>query len=310
MDILWPDMHNTLTRCLGLAFRKLGHNLLLPDNTLQSSISYGRKWTPEEVESEIKLPNVRTISREELFTSQPDVLFISCFEVERDVLTLWSQLDQSKTKLAYYNGNDNTGYQWDYVKNYLTADGSTKLIAREFTDHVVSYWPWVDYDMFSFTGPSFNPVLRTYINNYENLFPNSYSIMETYRNHIKNIDIEVVDGKPKKDTLDLMRSSMGTMHIKELEGYGYAVLESMATGRPVFIYRPFAVGKTLMHFCSEGETCFMFSTLLEYEEKLSQYVRNKDHCAEVQKTCSEQVRKLVDNNKQTDNLKIFLDKLK
>ena len=258
---------------------------------------------------EIKLDNTKSISLDEFLDSPPDVLFVSCFEVEHNILDLFFTLNNTKTKLAYYNGNDYTGYRWDYVKNYLHADESTHNVASRSCSHIVKYWPWVDYDAFVFSEPCFTPVLRTYINTYEKLFPNSYLIMESCRGYIKNVDIEVIDGRPKDETVKLMASSIGTMHIKELEGYGYAVLESMAAGRPVFLYRPYMAGRTLLNWSVEGDTCFTFGTLAEYAEKFQSYVSSKDQCASIQESCSKRIREIVNNEEQTNKLKQFLDNL-
>ncbi|MDC3298525.1 hypothetical protein OAU81_00475 [bacterium] len=316
MRIFFPEMHNTVTRCLGLALNTLGHDLLVGDHSFNSSqgkcIKYGNKYTQQEADKHFNLPNVKTISVDQLLQEPPDVMFISCYEVQKDILThFWPVLKYNKvTKLAHYSGNDNTPFVWSHVKNIIAADKSTYNRVKASGMNAIDYLPWVDYDSFKYNGEIGNRGLYSFIYNYEKLFKKSYTIFNHCVEAMKDICIvKNIDNVAKVETPGVMQQCSAGIHIKELEGYGYAVLELMASGRPVFLFKPYAKDKKLMDWSIEGETCFFFETLKELKTKYEQLMVSPEELNSVQLNCSKRIRELVNNQEQTSKLNNFLNNL-
>lgn len=313
MRIFMSDMHNAIPFSFGKVFHALGHTLLLAGHSFQKhdkyKITYGRKWTQPEVDHELRLSNVKVIEVQELLDNPPDVIMIMCDAVENDILKLWSEL-KMRCKLVYYSGNDNQPYNFNILQNLLAADQGTYDRAVRVGKHVLKYWPWIDYELFKYEGPSGNRIVRTYIHYYPRLFRIGYQIATQAMQTTPEIKWEVIDGIHKSKTPQLMRESMATLHVKELEGYGYAIIESLACGRPVILYRPFTKNRTFMNWCIDGQTAIIFDNVADFKEKITRYAEDEAARTAMQDHCHSLIREKISNEEQTTNLKTFLENLK
>jgi glycosyltransferase involved in cell wall biosynthesis len=315
MKIFMSDMHNTIPFSFGKAFAQLGHELLLAGYSFgrkesRYTIKYGRKWTQKEVDNSLGLPNIRVVEVDNLFSQPPDVIMIMCDMVEKEILKIWNDL-KVRTKLLYYSGNDYQPYDFNVLQNILAADIGTLNRAKRVDKHVLQYWPWVNYDEFCWDGPSDEPIFRTYIHNYRNLFKTGYELTLRAMNVLEDkIVWHMVDNTPKEFTPGLMRESMATMHIKSLEGYGYAIIESLACGRPIFLYRPFTKDRTFTNWCIDGSTAFYFDNVNEFKEKALKLLNDVPFRHNIQAHCSAVIREKINNEEQTKNLGKFLENLR
>jgi hypothetical protein len=106
-----------------------------------------------------------------------------------------------------------------------------------------------------------------------------------------------------------LKSSIATQHIKHLEGYGIAVIESMASGKPVFMHRKMAQNKSLMNWSIENVTTLFFESEHEYIAKLKALYESKDYRYFIQYTTASAIRQIIDNDKETEKLGHFLNNL-
>lgn len=312
MRIFMSDMHNTIPFSFGKAFNEIGHELLLAGHSFQKhdtyKINYGRKWTQGEADNGLRMSNVHIVEVEELFDNPPDIIMIMCDMVETDVLKIWSEL-KTRSKLVYYSGNDNQPYNFNILQNLLAADQATYDRAIRVGKHVLKYWPWIDYESFRYEGPSDSRIVRTYIHNYPRLFRVGHQIATQAMQTVTDIEWEVIDNTPKNKTPQLMRDSVATLHIKELEGYGYAIIESLACGRPVILYKPFTRNRTFMNWCIDEQTAIIFNSVPDFKERITQYMKDDVRVA-MQEKCQTVIRQKINNQEQTANLKQFLENLR
>jgi leucyl-tRNA synthetase len=100
------------------------------------------------------------------------------------------------------------------------------------------------------------------------------------------------------------------LHVKRLEGYGFAIIESMARGRPVFLFDPLTADKSYLQWSELGTTAFSFSNGQSYEDQAKKILNDEEYRHKVQENCAKRIRSLVDNEEQNEKLKIFLENLR
>ena len=151
--------------------------------------------------------------------------------------------------------------------------------------------------------------MGSYISEYDKTFPKEYEFVKNLQSECGYLDFRINSHSTKEETAKCMEESIGTIHVKGLEGYGFAIIESMACGRPVFLHRELAEGKSYMNWAVENNTALFFGNALEFMAKSKALAECKEYRHFVQKSCSITIRKLVNNEQQTELLGIFLDGL-
>jgi len=320
VNILWPDIHLNLTKNIAKAFNKLGHTLILPskDYILTnfppkqfSQFVWNTSWTQEKADAEFEYKNVKVLNKNEILDLKPEIVFITCFENQFEILNeIWPHLKE-KSKLACYSGNDywDGAYPFYIIKNYLTADYTGFLLAEKYKLNYLYYKPWIDYDKCQFNGTSDNPIIGTYISEYEKNFPQDYQTYLFLKEKIPIAKYDLHDKSNHNDLLKAMDNSAATLHIKRLEGYGIAVIESMAKGRPIFIPRNQVANKSMNQWCIENLTAIHFDTIEEYTVKLKAYLECKDYRHFLQINTASIIRQIINNEEETKKLGKFLNTL-
>ena len=123
------------------------------------------------------------------------------------------------------------------------------------------------------------------------------------------MDLEIHSQSTKEETSRCMKESIATLHVKHLEGYGFAIIESMAKGRPVFLHKKFAQGKSYLNWAIENATSLYFGDNKELKSKMKSIIECQEYRHWLQEHCSKAIRSLINNTEQTNNLKTFLNNL-
>lgn len=320
MKIIFPDIHGSLTRTMAMVCGELGYTLLLPDHSFKEAIRYGKKWTMPELEQGIEFPgkfdNVSTVSFQEMLDDPPDVFFVSAAENNNNIIqNIWiPHLSKRHTKLAYYSGNDHwpaSFHNTQYLKNIVCASVSGHNYCKSIGVANIQDWlPPVDYDNFKYTENTTGNELRTYIMHYPQQFRGAHDMFMNYKDFVHDkYTLNHGSNIPKCETPAKMCDSIGTVHFKPKEGYGYAVIESMACGRPVFMHRPYAQNKRLLDWSLDGVTAFISNNAREFKEQLETYTRDVDKMAETQRKCAEKIREIINYQEQVNIFKQFIERL-
>ena len=332
LRVFFPNIHGSLTYSFGRALEYLGHTLVLPGDSLAPPSSKKlRKAGKKKKEHKIRygsygnerfkalLSNVEIIEKEQFFSHPPDIIFINCPEVEKDVIRMRDHLASlgraQGVKLAFHSGNNQMAYHSKNVRNLLQSDAKTASLFSEVRPFVVHWIPWFDFERYAFQGCSDEPLLASYLkHHYSIAFPKGKQLFEEFSAHQKNelpdLILENFSGLGSEEVLKVMRRSAATLHIKDTEGIGYTILESLAAGRPVFLKRSFSQGSRMMNWCIEGKTAFFFDTIEELTEKVQHFFADAAFRHEVQQNCAQIVRWIIDNEKQARVLDAFLQNLK
>jgi hypothetical protein len=224
---------------------------------------------------------------------------------------LWPHL-KDNSKLVFYSGNDywDGAYPFYISQNYLCADYTGYLLSNKHKLNYLYYKPWVDYDKFTFDGNTDSNIIGIYISEYGKLFTNEYNYSKELETLTPFINYHYHKTSTQHEVLKTLKTSIATQHIKGLEGYGMAIIDSMASGRPVFLHRKLAQNKSLMQWSIENMTALFFETPEEYCAKLKALTTSKDYRYFLQSTTAKVIREIIDNTKETEKLNTFLNNLK
>ena len=343
LRIFFPQMHPVLVQSMALVFRHLGHTLVLPGesfdpNSLQPGlkISYGSFFKKNPIDTLSFTPffsdspedcdflkhNVEVIENDALLTHPPDVLFVNCKQVEKDMYQILKHYKKNKKplpKVAHFSGNNNTVYDSKYVSNLIAVDAFTAKNYDRMKTNIIFWIPWIDFENFEFEGVSDSPVLNSYIAHYYKTpsKPTASLFNEVVTQAKAQFPWLEINSYPNGKTIEhitvmpyLFNTSCATLHIKKTEGFGYTIIESLAKGRPVFLKRSLSEGSRLMNWCIEGKTAFFFDDYAEFQYKLSRYLEDEEFRHQVQRDCAQTIRQLIDNEKQARILDRFLQNLK
>jgi glycosyltransferase involved in cell wall biosynthesis len=320
LNILWPDIHLNLTKNIAKAFNLLGHTLILPSKDYTptnfppkgfSQWIWNNSWTQEKADIEFQHKNVKVLNKEEILDIKPEIIFITSFETQFEILSeIWPHLKE-KSKLVCYSGNDywDGAYPFYIIKNYLCADYLGYVLSNKYKVNHLYYKPWVDYDRCTFDGPTDGNIVGIYISEYEKNFNQEYNMSKTLQEMTPFIDYQYHTNSSQEELTKTLKSSIATQHLKHLEGYGIAIIESMACGKPVFMHRQMAQNKSLMNWSIENVTTLFFESEYEYIAKLKALYESKDYRYFLQHTTASAIRQIIDNNKETEKLGHFLNNL-
>lgn len=302
------------------AFSFLGHELILPSKEYKpvnrpsppvTDFVWSETWDSEKINKHFNTDNVTCLSKEEILDLKPEVIFITAYENQFEILReIWPHL-KSKSKIVMYSGNSYwpEAYPFGEVENYLCADHLSYSLCVHNKKNFLYYRPWVDYDTFSFDGVNDSNVVGSYISNFETTFPEDYKYSENLKTMIDFLDIKLHTEISHEEVALRMKESVATLHVKRLEGYGYAIIESMACGRPVFLHAKYSQGKSYQNWAIENSTALYFSNAYNLHCKAKALTESKDYRHYIQSTCASAIRTLIDNEEQTNNLGKFLEKL-
>jgi hypothetical protein len=321
MNILWPDMHKNLTNGISEALSLLGHTLILPSSDYKithrapsqfTQFVWNEEWTQKAADSFFDKKNVKVLNKEEILDLKPEIIFIPNFESQFEILNeIWPHL-KDKSKLAFYSGNDywDGAYPFYLSQNYLCADYTGYILSNKYKLNYLYYKPWVDYNRCTFDGPSDTNIIGIYISEYEKNFNKELLYSKELEQLTPYIQYHYHTNSTKQELTKSLKESIATQHIKGLEGYGMAIIESMACGKPVFLHRQLSQNKSLLQWSIENTTALFFETPGEYYAKLKALVDSKDYRHFLQTTTASVIRQIINNEEETKKLNNFLNNLK
>lgn len=318
MNIFLPNLHGILTVSFCRALDELGATVFVPavDDGEQAKLSKYRSPLAGAYDFQKNLDleglkNCRVVALHELPDLDIDVVFITGHGVQRSVLKYLLPMfgRRRPVYLAYFCGNELPHYRWDLVKNLLSADELSWVRHAGQMPNAARYYPWLDYQRFSWAGPSSVRKLVTCIGNYDSRYPEDAATARQLVGSIANLQYELIDAVAHDQIAERYREAAATLHIKPEEGYGYAVIESLACGRPVVAPRKYVQGRAMQYWCIDGDSALLFDTIDEARQSLNRFFDDPDFRARLQACAAATVRRVIDNDEQTAVLQRFLQRL-
>ncbi len=313
-------MHTRFTSSMVYTLTELLPNIVyIPDSTWNTIIRYGDKWDSQKLNKFFgDNYNVRTISVADFADSNIDLVISPCLEQQQDIIDYIIKPYGDRFKYCSYYGNEyHPGMiPWQYFKNHLSADIQSAKEALSYNVHAIEIRPPIKYEDYPFSFSHTN-IINSYIHYYANSWRNSYPIYEAVTNSYKNAKWKLYGrqqygNEDYVDELELpkrMIESVATCHIKEKEGYGMAVIESMALGRPIIAYRPLITPKRLSEWVTD-DTSILFDGYDELAGHLGIYLSDADYRMKLQSNCSRVIKNLIDPSVQAIQMKAFLENLR
>ena len=299
---------------------QLGHNIYLLDETWKGKINYdfavsknqrGLQWLLHE-------DGINTISHQEVMeTDKIDAVLITAVEHQEDIIKEIYTEKFDTVKYIVYWGNDITWYQsgmlyFDWFKNHIAINEPSYLDAkRNGCNAVMSRIP-TDNRIFKPFHIQKELTVNSYIHYYKKYWKNSYNIFKKMSEEFPNIKFVSNGFEEDKvlisplDVAEAMNSSLATAHIKEKEGYGHTVIESMSCGIPVIAPRALIRGKIMENWVT-NDTAIIFDNINDFRDRFNKYLLG-DNVA-MSKKAIEVINREINVEEQASKMKKFLEEL-
>jgi len=310
MNILLPSMHPDVDEAFFLLSKNTDHNIYFLDQSWVPVIKYGLKYTAST-------KNRVTISYQEfLDTDIIDAVINPCFEQQNDVINNIINKKGSSVKYISYYGNEyHTGViNFNYFKNVLSANLHAYQVGKLQGVHSSHILLPVDYEVFQEAPEESLTVLNSYINSYGEFWAHSLALYSQCTAQFPNLDFRRYGvGEPNgyisgPNLYDSFKEEIATMHIKEKEGYGFATIQSLATGRPIIAFKPFVRGKTMERWITD-ETSIILESTAEFKSKLDRYLTDETYRHNLQHNAAVKIREIINFEEQQQVFNNFLEEL-
>lgn len=326
LRIFVPHMHSSFETMLAHSLEFLGHKILWPGSSFTPGLAQKGPGFKTNLQNSSQSyydglakhlqKSVEIVEEQDIFNNPPDILLVTCPEVESEVISYYKKIKSIKKdiKIVHYSGNNYpaSAYSKKYAKNRITLDSISQKYAQDNNIHHVVWIPWIEMSEQA-TNPSFTEI-NSYLGFHYTLdaFKKGKDIYNSFSSKFasshSNIKFFNHSQLPHEALLHKMEESLATLHCKDSEGFGCTIVESLSKGRPVFLYRPFCQGFRLMNWCIEEKTAYFFETYEEFEEKMLSFL-DKAKTKPVHQECLDTLHLLVNNEQQCRILQNFLDNL-
>ena len=319
MNALIPNIHNVLTASFCRAFEKLGISVYVPAvdevgqatlSKYQSPLAGAFDFQPFATAEQVR--NCRIVELEALADVDIDMIVIGGHGVQRAALKFLMPMLQRRRQvhLIYFCGNEIPNYRWDIVNNLLCADEISWSRHGSHIANATRYYPWIDYDRFAWIEPNDGRSLVSCIINYASRYPADFEMARTIVASVARLQHELIDKVSHASVAEIIQRCAASLHIKPEEGYGYAVIESLACGRPIIAPRRYVQGRSMARWCIDGETAILFDSVEDARQSLTKFFDDAALRHALQRSSAQRIRSIIDNDEQTDVLGKFIQRLR
>lgn len=323
MRIFFPDIHFGLTKNVAKIFMRLGHILVLPDESYKPSMRPQPPikdfvWNEKIKKNDIFRyeSKVEVVTKQELLDNPPDIIFVTNYESRAEIIhNIWPKV-KHKSKLAYYSGNVywENAYPLLQVKNYLAADSFGMAMGiRDGVKNLCQFLPLLEHEDVNLSYSSGDAPFGSYINDYPHNFKEEYDFVNLAVKEA-GVALRMCDNMSQSEIFPRMVDSIATIHIKRTEGLGMSIIESLSHGRPVILSKQFSSVKTPLgdlpmsykQWCVQDFGAFYIDSQQELVELLKRLKEDGDFRAVAQKRAYDTIRQELYEEKVLDSMDKFL----
>ena len=304
-SVIFSNMHPRDFDSFCMMFNGIGWEVYIPSAEEPNYFGYGATNTPSK-------GGYTAVTYQEFLDIKPDVVLCLCWEQLEGATKM---AKESGSTLVVRAGNNNVPYNNNH-SSFLISNDSHTYSRCDIKNKLLFYLP-PDYDFYTkqvWQKNSF--IVPSYIHFYSKYWKTSWQIYDNVRRN--NTDIAFINFgisgdevySPQLVCTEDVRRTLGIsrclLHIKELEGYGWSLLEAISCGIPVIAPKSFVVGKTCENFLVEGKTVvFLYENLEEFRKAFE----NVDLLYEISETGPKFIREFINPDEQYRKVKKFFEEI-
>jgi glycosyltransferase involved in cell wall biosynthesis len=309
-SVIMCNMHDRVFESFCRLFEHIGVTVYCPKGGEENFFKYDGSSSSSAVVSRYAIP----ISKEECMDIKPDIVLCCCWE---QVVASQKLAQELGSKFIVRAGNNNVPYMPRHSDFLISSDVQThnrsQIKNKLFLYMPPNYDTWKKTDKWSHA----SKLITSYVHYYEKYWQTSYRLFNKVRND--NREFAFVNfgyqGSVKEyspalgraaDVIAMREASLAVLHIKEREGYGWSLLESIAMGVPIIAYRPFCTDKTCYEFLKGGKTC-LFIDEGDISGGFLKSARDIDRLVQIHQEGADWIRDFINIEQEGAKLSQFLE---
>lgn len=316
MKIFMPSVHPRRTKGVASSLNAVGIPLYIAGKSFSPDVGIHRSYSQEEA-TRLFGQNVFVYEGNEIFDSPPDIILSGREDSENQLFSLAEKIRSTQyCALVLYSGNFHSHFTWEMYQGAICTDKATQLIAKWQGIPAFEYRPAFSFDSFPYQPGSKDKgiILRSYIQTFEERYPTAFKIHESLSKKFNsdawpNVEIENVRDRSLQDVERLMRESTATVHIKDQEGFGWSVLESLSVGRPLILQSGLAKHMAMTNWAIQDKTALYFDNDEDLEKIITKLRDDPEWRTNFQKETASNIRAIYDFYSSARELKEFLEHL-
>ncbi len=314
MKIFMPSVHLQRTIGFALSLSKIGIDLYVAGPSFMHSIGIHTPYLKDQAMSVLG-KNVKTYDHEEILLNFPDIVIVGREDAESDLFALVSLIRKTKPCcIMFYSGNFHSSFDFQRYTGGICTDEATQIVCRVQGVPTINFFPEFNFNLLPFV-PTLNQpriVLNSYIQSYRERYETAYGIYSECINIVKErfgsaVTIANFSGLDHSSVVTEMSKSSATLHIKDQEGFGWSVIESMSIGRPVLLHRGLSRHMSLENWSIEGQTAIYFSDGDQLLSIVTWMINNPEALRALQARTAKRIREIYCHPKQEAMLLSFFN---
>lgn len=315
-SVLLCNMHNNVFDSFCRMFKHLGIKVYCPKYGEENYFHYDGNSLAPSIVNDYAIE----ARREELSGLDIDFVLCCCWE---QLIGAKKLAEELKIPLVLRAGNNNVPYTSNHSKFLISNDIQTyesKRIPNSLFFYLVPNYDEMIPHMITTNSFQRSKIISTFIHYYESYWRGSYDIYDDIRKatpeytflefgyskeDVKKHKYIPVLGR-KADIYNIMGISKALLHIKEMEGYGWTMLEAAAIGLPIIAHRDFVKGKTCETFLKEGVTA-LFLNKPTHHADFVRYMNNEAALHDINYHGPRFIRQLINMERECEKLGKFLE---
>lgn len=314
MNAFFANMHPSFSHSLTTMLTRCGHHVFTPDEQFAKAIRLcdnNHKMDYKNIDWH-KPEGAQTISQEGFKKLKMDVVFLLC--IEQELGHFWEHVagHPDKPVVVHYAGNDSVPYNPHRVRHLVAADATT--LQRINPPHWLYFYPILPFEQFPYLGDEraedADPEVSSFVVAMEEHWPRAKAefsqLADLMREGLPQVSLTNYGGLTRPEVKATQARSLLTLHFKDAEGYGYAVLESLAQGVPVLAPRWLTQGRTLSKFIIDGETGWIVDNPHQAYDIIQWMYKDREYLGKIGRQAAAHVRQVIDEEAQVANFGKFL----
>lgn len=297
-------------------FGARGHKLMMSDHSSSVKITGDSPLTPSEASQQFGY-NVSSYRNNEIYDNPPDVIIVGRIDNQEECFNVFAEINKSKpVVILSMSGTFQSNFHWESYDGHICCDLASRVLARFNNKPAIRYLEASSLDEHAFVEmppqETFN--LRSFINGMDWRFPLSSSFHDQCRTALadrfgERVLVENMTGLPHASVRQYMINSAMTLHIKDEEGYGWSVVESLFTGRPIIYQSGLSKDMAFLDWIEPGVTGFGIKTPQELVQLVSKFIDDTASLRGIQQKTAEIARLRYDGQAVAEDMVCFVEDL-